>query len=219
MPIKLVMLDLDGTIVDTIASLREAVNRALALYGFPQRNLEEIRCAIGNGAKLLVRNSLPKEVAENEATVERVLAAFHNEYRQTYLHLDGCYEGMAESLQILYERGYKLAVLSNKPDGYVKGIVALLFPENMISIASGQTELPKKPDPTAALQIVQALGCLPEETVFVGDSDVDVLTGKNAGMRTVGCAWGYRGAQELQEAGADRVLNTAWELASCITEW
>jgi phosphoglycolate phosphatase len=119
---------------------------------------------------------------------------------------------MSEALHTLHEKGYAIAVLSNKQDAYVKKIVGLLFPDGIVVHAQGQTDLPIKPDPTVPLMIARALGFSPEETIFIGDSDVDIITGKNAGMRTVGCAWGYRGRENLVAAGADHVIDHASEL-------
>ena len=219
MAIRLLILDLDGTIADTIDSIREAVNLSLSRFGFPTRSREEIRTAIGNGARNLIRLSLPASVRENEETVARVFADYDVTYGQTFDHVNGCYEGMAESLQALSDRGYTLAVLSNKQDAYVKKIVSLLFPQGFMAYAQGQTDdLPKKPNPTVPLMICRELGFSPEETAFVGDSDVDILTGKNAGMLTVGCAWGYRGEAELRAAGADRLLQSGWELETLFPE-
>lgn len=213
MAIQLLMLDLDGTIVDTIESIREAVNRVLGDYGFPSRTYDEIRLAIGNGARELIRLSLPTEASKDADLVTRVFADYDRAYADTYSHIDGCYDGMFESLCELRARGYTLAVLSNKQDRYVKKIVEELFPEGMIAMAEGQTDLPKKPDPTVPLMMAKTLGFSPEETAFIGDSDVDMRTGKNAGMLCVGCAWGYRGEENLLSAGADMILQSAWELS------
>ena len=209
---KLLMLDLDGTIADTIWSIRDAVNLTLAPYGYPGRSYEEVRCAIGNGARNLIHRSLPKDVATDDAIVARLFAEYDALYNQTYDHIDGCYEGMSEALHTLHDMGYMLAVLSNKQDFYVKKIVELLFPDGIIAHAQGQTALPVKPDPVAPLMIAQTLGFAPAQTAFIGDSDVDIFTGQNAGMETVGCAWGYRGRAELEEAGADHVIDHPSEL-------
>lgn len=218
MAIRLLILDLDGTIADTIDSIREAVNLTLSHFGFPLRDREEIRAAIGNGARNLIRLSLPEAVRTDEALVERVFADYDVRYGETYDHVAGCYPGMAESLHTLSERGYTLAVLSNKQDAYVKKIVSLLFPEGFMAFVQGQNEMPKKPDPTVPLMICRTLGISPEETAFVGDSDVDILTGKNAGMLTVGCVWGYRSEDELRAAGADHLLRNGRELAELFAD-
>ncbi len=209
---KLLMLDLDGTIADTIWSIREAVNLTLAKHGYPEKSYEEIRVAIGNGARNLIRRSLPTEVAANEENVTRVLSEYDVLYGETYDHVNGCYEGMCEALHTLYDKGYKIAVLSNKQDAYVKKIVEILFPDGIIAYVQGQTELPIKPDPTVSLMIARTLGISPEDAAFIGDSDVDIITGKNAGMLAVGCAWGYRGRAVLEQADADYVLEHPSEL-------
>lgn len=211
--IRLLILDLDGTIADTIGSIRDGVNLAMRKYGFPERSYEEVRLAIGNGARELIRRSMPAEAAEDAALVDRVFADYHRFYGETYLNCRVCYEGMAESLAELKTRGYTLAVLSNKQDVYVKGLVASLLPEGMISYAEGQTERPRKPDPTVPLEIAAMLGFSPEETAFIGDSEVDIMTAKNAGMLAVGCAWGYRGGEALLDAGAEVLLEYPLELS------
>ena len=208
--IKLLMFDLDGTIADTIWSIREAVNITLEHFGKTQRSYDEICKAIGNGALLLIRRSFSPD--DPDELVKEGLKFYDNIYGQTYTHIDGCYEGMSEAMHTLKERGYTLAILSNKQDLYVKKISELLFPDGIISIAMGQTDLPKKPDPTVPLMIAKELGFEPCETAFIGDSDVDILTGKNAGMLSVGCAWGYRGRAVLEQAGADIVIEHASEL-------
>ena len=209
---KLLLLDLDGTIADTIRSICDAVNLTLAKYGYPEKSYEQIRVAIGNGARNLIRRTLPPEVAAKEENVTRVLGEYDVLYEQTYDHVDGCYEGMAEALHALHDKGYLIAVLSNKQDAYVKKIVGMLFPDGIIAYVQGQTELPIKPDPTVPLMIARTLGVAPEDAAFIGDSDVDIETGKNAGMLSVGCAWGYRGRALLEEAGADYVLEHPSEL-------
>ena len=208
--IKLLILDLDGTLADTIESIREGVNLAMNKYGYPERSYDEIRRAIGNGARELIRLSLP-ENADAEL-VDRVFRDYHAAYGETYTHCTECYEGIPESLLTLKERGYTLAVLSNKQDVYVKELVKILLPEGLISSAAGQTDLPKKPDPTVPLMIASSLGFEPSETAFIGDSEVDVLTGKNAGMLTVGCSWGYRDREVLVRSSADFVLDRPSEL-------
>ena len=142
----------------------------------------------------------------------RILKEYDMLYGDTYDHIDGCYEGMSETLHTLHGQGYTLAVLSNKQDLYVKRIVSLLFADGIVAYAQGQTDLPIKPDPTAPLAIAKELGFLPEETAFIGDSDVDILTAKNAHMMSVGCSWGYRGRENLVAAGADCVIDTPSEL-------
>ena len=209
----LLILDLDGTIADTIWSIRDAINMAMLKNGYSERSYEQVRMAIGSGARMLIERSIGiEDPTVDKETVARVYADYESFYDVTYDHIDGCYEGMREALHTLHEMGYTLAVLSNKQDFYVKKIVQLLFADGIVAYAQGQTELPVKPDPTAPLMIAEKLGFAPEETASIGDSDVDIYTGQNAGMQTVGCAWGYRGRENLVQAGADRVIDHASEL-------
>lgn len=209
---RLLIFDLDGTIADTIWSIREGVNLALEKYGFAKRGYEDIRRAIGNGAYELIRQSLPCEMRGDGELVMRVLADYDVLYADTCFHIDGCYAGMKEAITLLSERGYSLAVLSNKQDAYVRKIVAHLFPEGEIDLARGQTELPRKPDPTVPLMIAEQFDVTPDECAFIGDSEVDVLTAKNAGMLSVAVSWGYRPRELLTDA--DIIIDTPQELAS-----
>ncbi len=208
--IKLLIFDLDGTIADTIWSIREAVNMTLEHFGKPQRSYDEIREAIGNGALLLIRRSFLPD--DSDELVKEGLKYYDNVYGKTYMHIDGCYEGMREALHTLKARGYTLAILSNKQDMYVKKISEILFSDGIISVSMGQTDLPKKPAPTVPLMIAKELGFSASETAFIGDSDVDIQTGINAGMLSVGCSWGYRGRAVLEQAGADIVIEHPSEL-------
>ena len=152
------MLDLDGTIADTIGSIRDAVNLALKKNGYADRSYDQVRMAIGSGARMLIDRSIRiEDSAVDTETVTRVYADYESFYDVTYDHIDGCYEGMREALHTLHEMGYTLAVLSNKQDFYVKKIVQLLFADGIVAYAQGQTELPVKPDPTAPLMIAEKL--------------------------------------------------------------
>ncbi|MBQ9112109.1 MAG: HAD-IA family hydrolase [Clostridia bacterium] len=207
---KLLIFDLDGTIADTIYSIRDGVNMAMDKYGMPRKSYEDIRVAIGNGARLLVKRCMPEDRRNDDALAEAVFADYDRFYGQTFANIDGCYEGMSEAMHALHARGYRLAVLSNKQDAYVKKIIGLLFADGIISLAAGQTELPTKPDPTVPLMIAESLGVSAEDCAFIGDSEVDVLTAKNAGMTAVACSWGYRPREAL--AGADVVLERPSQL-------
>ena len=209
--ISLLIFDLDGTLADTIYSIRDAVNIALGKAGFPERNYEDVRMAIGNGARKLIERCLPEDKRDAE-TLARVYRDYEAAYDTTYLLADRCYDGLYEVILALKERGYTIAVLSNKQDFYVKGIVNALFPEGVISFVQGQTELPTKPDPTVPLMICRELGFSASETAFIGDSDVDIVTGKNAGMYSVGVSWGYRPREVLAERGADAIADAPAEL-------
>ena len=218
--IRLLMLDLDGTIADTIYSIRDGVNMAMRKFGFPEKDYEQTRLNIGNGAKDLIRRSMPEDKAKDDVLFSEVFDYYDKScYSVTYKDCKECYGGMVETLVELKRRGYTLAVLSNKQDNYVQVMVKELLPEGLISLVMGQTELPKKPDPTVPLMIAKELGFEPSEAAFIGDSDTDILTGKNAGMFTVGCAWGYRGRKVLEAAEADAVLDSPVELSDIFSDF
>ena len=210
MKVKLIIFDLDGTLSDTIYSIRDAVNLAMDKHGFPRRSYEDIRLAIGNGARELIRLSLPANVSCDEAFVGQVLEEYNCFYGKTYDNIDGCYPYVKDTVCELIRRGYTIAVLSNKQHTYVKRIVDILFDKGEISYAQGQTELPRKPDPTVPLMLADKFGVAPNECAFVGDSEVDVQTARNAGMLSVACSWGYRERALLCEA--DHIIDDAREL-------
>lgn len=207
---KLLIFDLDGTLADTLNTIRDAVNMCMRHYGYSEHTYEQVRANVGSGVRRLMELSLP-DGADN-GRFEEILAYFNSCYLITHDQLDGCYDGLYEAVDELYRRGYRLAVLSNKPDRLVKGIVKKLFPEGMFGAALGQTELPRKPDPTVPLMIAEQMGCAPEDTYFIGDSEVDILTAKNAGMHSVAVSWGFRDRNALVEFGPDRIVDTPREL-------
>lgn len=210
--IKAVIFDLDGTIADTINSIKDGLNLALDEYGYPQKTYEDVRRGIGNGARLLVERTLPEDAARDEKKVTDVLAAFGEKYALTYTNCRECYAGIPEAVMFLKARGIKLGVLSNKIDRMTVGLIERLFPADTFGFVRGQTELPTKPDPTVPLMAARALGANPSECAFVGDSEVDVRTAKNAGMLSVGVSWGYRGREVLSAEGADIIIDRPEEL-------
>lgn len=203
---KVIIFDFDGTLADTLDSIHIAVNRSLRYFGHPEKSRDEVRRAIGNGVLKLIARILPEDRSGDPAYVKEVLDYYNNEYARTYL-VTGCYPGIQEAITGLVNRGYRLAILSNKPDKFIRKLTGLLFREDEIALASGQSDLPIKPNPASALMIASKLGVSPSDCTFVGDSDIDILTGRNAGMTTVGCTWGYRDARELERAGADFIID------------
>lgn len=216
MNIQAAIFDLDGTLADTIYAIRDSVNTTMRQYGYPERSYDEVRLAIGTGAKNLIRGTLPQALAQDEETVARVFATYQSNYDQNHLATDHCYDGIPALISALYDAGVRLAVLSNKQDRHVQGLVKQLFPAGEFSVALGQTELPRKPDPTVPLLIARQLGIAPENCAFVGDSEVDIRTAKNAGMPAFGCAWGYRDAELLSAEGADAIAATPAELSDIL---
>ena len=211
---RLLIFDLDGTLADTMYGIMDGVNMAMDRFGLPRHTYDEVCSYVGTGSRDLVRRALPAELAENESFVDEAVKYYDGEcYPVTYKNGTKCYGGMIDTLTALKERGYTLAVLSNKRDIFVCPMVAEMIPEGLMSVAMGQRDdLPKKPDPTVPLMIAEGLGASASETVFIGDSDTDIQTGINARMMTVGCSWGYRGREVLEKAGADVVIDDPTEL-------
>ena len=212
--IKALIFDLDGTLADTIPAITEAVNTVLNELKLPIRSENEIQSFIGRGPRHLISRSLNHDNhTPDEKLVDKALAMYDLAYKETYMHTQSLYDGIEDALLSLSKQ-YKIAVLSNKQDAYVKKIVELLFPDGTVSYAEGQTELPRKPDPTVALMIAERFGVTPCQCAFIGDSDVDVKTAHNAGMICVGASWGYRGRDVLEENHADIVIDSPEELTA-----
>ena len=211
--IKLLIFDLDGTLSDTLPSIRHAINLAAKQAGYPERTYDEVRAAIGDGVRMLIKRVLPEDISDDESSIDEHLARYEAMYDKTYMEADCMYDGMAETLRELSQRGYRIAVLSNKQDAYVKLIVEQIVEKGIVSLALGQQkDYPRKPDSTVPLMIAERFGALPSEVAFIGDSEVDIMTAKNAGMISVGCEWGYRGREVLESNGADHIISKPEEL-------
>ena len=209
---RLLIFDLDGTVADTLPSIAEAVNLCARHFGYSEKSEDEVRLAVGNGVGVLLQKTMPEDDMADDVQREKIKDYFAICYEQTQAKVDCAYSGMAEALRELYGKGFILAILSNKPDKLVKMIVNNIFPDGIISVAMGQTDLPKKPDPTVPLMIADQFRISPTETYFIGDSEVDVLTGKNAEMITVAVSWGLRERYVLEDASPDVIIDTRAEL-------
>jgi phosphoglycolate phosphatase len=210
--IKLAIFDLDGTLADTIDDLGGAVNRALARRGLPVYSSDSYKLMVGNGFRNLVTKALP-ESSRGDALVDEVRVEAAADYDARCLELTRPYPGILELLGTLSSRGLPLAVLSNKPHAQAVKVVSGLFPRVPFASVRGETpEFPRKPDPASVLDMARRLGVLPDETVYLGDSDVDMKTARAAGMLALGAGWGFRGAAELEEAGAFAVLDAPGDM-------
>lgn len=210
--IKLIAFDLDGTICNTLHDIAASLNRALESLGFPTYSDDGVSGIIGKSIVYMCKHAVP-EGHENDW--EAVRDAFFADY---YTHLCDStvpYPEMPELLHALCARGIRLAVVTNKPDPHAKKMLKALFPPDgsVFDRIQGQDPaLPTKPDPTMLDSVREELGFSREETLYLGDMDVDVQFAKNAGVRCVGCGWGYRGEAFLHESGADIVLSHPLEL-------
>ncbi|MDD3981143.1 MAG: HAD family hydrolase [Spirochaetia bacterium] len=210
---RAVLFDLDGTLADTIEDLGGAFNSVLASRGYPVIPVERYKTMVGNGFMALTRRALPPEAAADELLVETVNAEAEELYSKHFLDRTSPFPEIPELLTALSERKATLAVLSNKPDRMVGTIVKELFPEVAFFVTEGnKPDRPHKPDPTATLAIVAASGIPASEWIFVGDSGVDMKTGRAAGMLPLGAAWGYRSREEIKAGGAAGMLETPMDL-------
>ncbi len=209
---RLVIFDLDGTLIDSIGDLADAMNAVLESLGHPIHPRDNYRFLVGDGIEILVRRALPPEIVD-ETDIPKVVGLMRQEYSTRWTATTRPFPEIPELLAQLHARNISSAVLSNKPDFPTREIVGELFAGNPFEIVRGALDgVPLKPDPSSALGIISELGQSPHQSIFVGDTAVDMATGVNAGMRSVGVTWGFRDAHELIEAGADHVVGTPLEL-------
>lgn len=215
---KAFIFDLDGTLIDSLADLAEAVNRMLEQHGYPRAPLSAFPRYIGDGVRALVTRALPQDVLEKE-DIEARIADYQRHYADTWRSETRPYTGMLETLDDLHARGMKLAVLSNKPDHFTKLCCAHFFPDvPFMPVLGARPGVPRKPDPQAALEICRELQVLPEDCAFIGDSGIDMATAVNAGMLPVGVRWGFRGEAELLEHGARELVSHPDDIVCLVSQ-
>ena len=202
------LFDMDGTLLNTLADLTAAVNHTLARYGYPRRTIEQVRKGLGNGAVKLMAAMLPQgEETPGFADIMRDYRAWY----QAHACVETCpYPGVPEMLKRLRQRGCKVAIVSNKPHGAACELAERFFPG--VPTFGERPETPRKPAPDMVFHALTALGAGKKDAVYVGDSEVDVQTARNAGLPVIGVAWGFRGREALAAAGAETIVDTAAEL-------
>ena len=198
--------DLDGTLLDTLEDLKDGVNHAMDAFGYPRRSLEEVRRFVGNGARRLMEQAVPVG-----ADVDRALAAFHEYYDVHCLDKTRPYPGVVEILTALAEK-YPMAIVSNKPHVAVVPLCEKFFPG--IYALGESAACPRKPAPDMVKKAMADIGV--ERCVYVGDSEVDVLTAKNAGVPCLSVLWGFRDREDLEQAGAAHFCEDPRELAAAL---
>ncbi len=209
----LYIFDLDGTLTDTLATISHYGNSALVKNGFDTIATDRYRYLVGDGRDVLIHRMLAESGLDTDENFLKVRTDYDNGYENNMLYLTQPYDGIIPAIESLKDNGNTLAVLSNKPAGIVKSIINEMFPDGLFALVEGQRDgVPVKPDPQSALAIASELGFAPDECIFVGDTNVDIRTGKNAGMKTVGVLWGFRDRRELSEAGADVIIEKTSEL-------
>ena len=210
---KVAIFDLDGTLLNTLKDLADACNFALRSHGFSEHQIDEYKYFLGNGVYKLVERALPMDKKDGE-TVDKVLTEFKKYYEKHKSDFTKPYDGIEELLIALKETGIKTAVVSNKPHEFAVEIVERYFAKSFDIVFGKREGYLAKPDPTTVIETLNHFKCKKEEAVYIGDSDVDMFTGKNAGLFSIGVAWGFRGARELSAAGANKIVYTSEELLS-----
>ena len=210
---QLVIFDLDGTLLNTIADLAQSTNYALAELGYPTHKEDAYRLMVGNGINKLFERALP-EGEKSEANVLRVRQKFVPYYDLHNADKSIPYPGISQLLACLQERGMQLAVASNKYQTAAEKLVAHYFPAIHFVAVFGQREgVPSKPDPTVVYDILKEAGTAPADTLYVGDSGVDMQTALNAGVTSCGVTWGFRPRTELEAFHPDYIVERAEEIA------
>lgn len=199
------VFDLDGTLLNTLEDLADAVNYSLAQFGMPQRTIEEVRNYVGNGIRLLIERSVPN--GTDLPVIDNVFECFKKYYQEHCNDNTKAYDGIIDMLKELKQSGIKLAVLSNKAQNAVTKLCDIYF-DNLLDITFGAREgIAKKPAPDALLECAAIADIALEDIAYIGDSDVDVLTARNAGVDCIAVSWGFRDKGVLIKAGADKIAD------------
>lgn len=211
-----IVFDCDGTLLDSLTDLYVSTNYALKQSGYPERTLDEVRRFVGNGVKLLMERAVPAGISA--ADFEKCYACFKQHYAKNCGTTTRPYDGIMDMLKALSEKGYKLALVSNKPDGQVQTLNDDFF-KQYISVAIGEQEdkgIHKKPAPDMVEEALRRLHSTKQEAVYVGDSDVDVATGKNSGLDCISVLWGFRDKAFLIEHGATTFIEKPLEILALV---
>lgn len=213
---KLCIFDLDGTLMNTIPAISHFGNTALAKFGFPEIAPDRYKLLVGNGRDLLVHRMLAESGNDTEENFENVGSAYDSAYEADPLYKTAPYDGILNLLDTLKASGMQLAVLSNKPDNVTQDVVRLFFGNRFDVIAGQKPGIKTKPDPEGVFIILNELGATSDECFFIGDTYVDISTGKNAGIESIGVLWGFRDRAELTNAGADHIVTHPEEILKII---
>ena len=210
-----VIFDLDGTLLNTIDDLADASNYVCRLHGWPTHTVEEYKRFVGNGMAKLAERFAPEDWRTPEK-VEQLLGEFMPYYDQHKQDKTAPYVGMPQALERLKAAGVHMAVLTNKADQMAAPVVNGYYPDVFPMVQGAVKGFPTKPDPTLLHRLMSRMGAAPADTLFVGDSNVDIRTAKNGGLTSCGVLWGFRGRTELEQEGADFIVETPEELADLI---
>lgn len=209
--IKGLIFDLDGTLINSIDDIHYSLNLALKAHGYKEKDLKTTKANIGNGFKRLIMDSLPEINDEN--IIDEINKTYTKFYSEHYHDKTYSYDGVYELLKELNKRNIKIAVNSNKKDEYTKNLMNIIFPDiKFVAVFGERKGIETKPNPKSALEIIDMMKLDKDEVLYVGDSEIDIRTAKNAGLKSIGCLWGFRNKETLKNEGADTTINKPEEL-------
>ncbi len=215
--LQAVIFDLDGTLLDTLKDLGDAMNRVLEKHGWPQHPESAYKKFVGNGARKLIERAIPDDKRTPEI-MEQCLKEFIEDYRNNWAVSTAPYPGIEEMLSAMQERGIVMSVLSNKIHDFTVRCIERFLPSYRFALVLGERRgIPRKPDPAGAIEIVEKTGIPAGQTLYVGDTPIDMQTAKAAGMLAAGVLWGFRGRDELEENGADIIVERPEELLETLS--
>ncbi|MDE5854783.1 MAG: HAD family hydrolase [Ruminococcus sp.] len=212
----IIIFDLDGTLVNSIKDLANAVNYGLSELGYPKHSTESYKQMVGNGAKKLCYRALPDDKKED---TEKLYTIFKEYYNWHYLDNTKLYKGIKNLIHNIFTYGRPIAVATNKPQDVAIKIVKTLIPNiysDYITILGGCEERPHKPDPAIIYKILTENPDFNDSAVMIGDSNVDIQTAKNAGIHSIGCTWGFRNREELEKEGAEYIVDSPEQIMDII---
>jgi len=212
---KVIIFDLDGTLLDTLEDIATSVNYVLSKYKKEPIEVEKYRYLVGNGALKLIQDVLPQE---SEESIKDALSIFEKHYATQYDRNTKLYDGIAKLLTFLQKRGVKMAILSNKPDSFTK-LCAIKYLRNwkFEAVYGIRDGVPRKPDPAGAFEIMKELHVEPKECLYMGDTKTDMITAKSANIDSIGVLWGFRDKEELEQNGAKYISTSPADVIKLIS--
>lgn len=214
---KACIFDLDGTLTDTLESLTYSVNKTLKEMALSPITAKECESFVGNGARVLMECSLRAAGEQNLDRIEEAMERYGRIFDANCTYHVTPYEGVTEMLENLKKRGIRLGVLSNKPHQQTVKVVREIFGEGVFDYAQGQQEqIPRKPDPEGVYRLLKEMQVTARECLYIGDSEVDIRTGRNAGVKTISVTWGFRTREVLMAAGAGTIIDRPEELLQSV---
>lgn len=207
---KAVLFDMDGTVLDTLDDLADSVNRSLREFGLPEVSRFQVGQSLGNGAKYLIRHCLPE--GSDEALCEQVLSFYKPWYDAHCLIKTKPYDGILQLMETLRADGVSQAIISNKPDSAVQELAEAFFPGLMDVVIGESPAVKRKPSPDTVLAAASQMGLMASDCVYIGDTEVDLETARNAGMDCIPVSWGFRTEEQLCAAGAEEIIRSPEEL-------